>query len=51
MVAPYPEAVTVAAGHEDRQLVIGEFQTSGYRQGPAVQSVHAVGIYVAGKIG
>src|SRR5260370_38367109 len=51
MVAADPEAVSVAARHHHGDLVIGELQTSGYRQRPTVQGVHAIGIRVAGEVG
>src|SRR4029077_11270599 len=51
MVAADPEAVSVAAGHNHSQLVIGEFQPSGHREGPPAQRVHAIGVDVAWQIG
>jgi len=51
MVAADPETVAVAARHHYRQFVIGELQTSGHRQGAAVQGVHSVGIHVPGEVG
>src|SRR5260370_13077457 len=51
VVSTDSKAVAVSACHQHGQFVIGKFQARGYREGPTVQCVHAIGVYEARQIG
>ena len=51
MVAADAEAVAIAAGADDLQLVVAELDAGADGEGAAVQGVHAVGVDEAGQVG
>src|SRR5438552_3940152 len=50
MVAADAEAVAIAAGADDFQLVVAELDASGNGKRASVQGVHAIGVDVARQV-